>query len=134
MLKILIVDDSKSAQFKIHSILSEFGNCDQAYNGREGVDLFSASLDSGAPYDLVVMDIVMPEMDGLAAASEIGRIQDRHKIPEEKKTKVIMLTSKSDPSHMMKAHFEAGVTTYVTKPFEEKTLIEAMTNLGLLKT
>jgi CheY-like chemotaxis protein len=133
MLKILIVEDSKSAQLKIHSILSEYGQCDQAFNGQEGVDCFNASLQADSIYDLVVMDIVMPIMNGLEAAKEIMRIQDQHRIPEEKRAKIIMLTSKADPSHMMKAHFEAGVETYVTKPFKDSTLIEAIGNLGLFQ-
>ena len=132
MLKILIVDDSKSAQLKILSILSKYGECDQAYNGKEGVDCYKTSLKTNYNYDLIVMDIVMPEMNGLEAAKEIRRIQEQHKIPEEKKAEIIMLTSKADPEHMMKAHFEVGVTSYVTKPFEDKTLIEAMSNLGLI--
>ena len=78
------------------------------------------------------MDIVMPKMDGIEAAKEMIKIQDRYNIPNEKRTKIIMLTSKTDPSHMMQAHFEAGVSTYVTKPFEDKTLIEAMSNMGLI--
>jgi CheY-like chemotaxis protein len=133
MLNILLVDDSKSAQLKILSIFSKYGKCDQAFNGLEGVDLYRASLKSDFSYDLIVMDIVMPKMDGFAAVKEIKNIQERKKIPEEKRAKIIMLTSKADPDHLMKAHFEIGVTNYVTKPFEDKTLIEALGNLGLVE-
>jgi len=133
MFKILLVDDSKSAQLKILSIFSKYGKCDQAFNGQEGVDLFKASLEIDSAYDLIVMDIVMPKMDGFEAVKEIKRIQEKKNIPEEKRAKIIMLTSKADPDHLMKAHFEIGVTTYVTKPFEDKTLIEALSNLGLIE-
>lgn len=133
MLKILLVDDSKSAQLKTHSILSKYGQCDQAYNGAESLELYRNALHANSPYDLVVMDIVMPKMDGFQAAREIMAIQEERNIPEEKKSKIIMLTSKKDPANMMKAHFEIGVKTYITKPFAEETLIEAMTNLGLLE-
>jgi two-component system chemotaxis response regulator CheY len=132
MLNILLVDDSKSAQLKIFSIFSKYGKCDQAFNGREAIDLYKAALDASAPYDLIVMDVVMPQMDGFAAVKEIRNIQEKKNIPEDKRAKIIMLTSKADPDHMMKAHFELGVTKYVTKPFADKTLIEAMSNLGLI--
>lgn len=132
MLKILLVDDSKSAQLKTFSIFSKYGKCDQAFNGRKAIDLYKAALEASAPYDLIVMDIVMPQMDGFAAVKEIRNIQKEKKIPDEKKAKIIMLTSKADPDCLMKAHFALGVTTYVTKPFADKTLIEAMSNLGLL--
>lgn len=133
MLKILLVDDSKSAQQKICSIMSRYGECDQAYNGQEAVEMFTASLKMDSAYDLIVMDIVMPKMDGLEAVKEIRRIQKSEDVPEDQGAKIIMLTSKADPGHMMKAHFEVGVATYITKPFEERTLIEALTNLGLIE-
>lgn len=133
MLKILIVDDSKSAQLKIHSILSQYGLCDQAYNGVEALEYFQVALAGNDLYDLVVMDIVMPKMNGIEAAKEIIKIQDRHNIPDAKRTHIIMLTGKTDPAHLMQAHFEAGVSAYLTKPFEDKTLIEAMNNMGLIE-
>ena len=71
MLKILLVDDSKSAQLKICEILSQYGKCDQAYNGIEAVDFFSKSLQEQTPYDLIIMDLVMPKMDGFEASKKI---------------------------------------------------------------
>lgn len=133
MLKILLVDDSKSAQLKIHEILSKYGECDQAYNGMEALEYFSNSLCNNSQYDLVVMDVVMPKMDGFQAAKEILAIEERENIPVNKRSKIVMLTSKSEPKHMIKAQLEIGVKTYITKPFEEKTLIEALNNLGLLE-
>ena len=133
MLKILLVEDSKSAQLKIHSILSEYGKCDQAYNGHEGVEMYTDSLQTDTAYDLIVMDVVMPQMDGFAAVKEIKRIQEKQSVPDEERPEIIMLTSRADPEYMMKAHFELGVTTYVTKPFEDRTLIEALGNLGLIE-
>jgi two-component system chemotaxis response regulator CheY len=132
MLRILLVDDSKSAQLKILSIVSKYGTCDQAYDGVEALDLVQRSLQANSPYDLIIMDVVMPRMDGFEAVKKIMLLQDAINIPEKDKTKIIMLTSKADPANMMKAHFEIGVKTYLTKPFAEKTLLEAMTNLELI--
>ncbi len=133
MLRILIVDDSISAQLKIKTILSNYGQCDQAYNGKEAVDHFQLSLKNNSVYDLIIMDIVMPEMDGLTAVKKIKEIQDKEEIAEEDRTKIIMLTSKKDSENMMKAHYELGISVYVTKPFEEKTLIESLGNLDLIE-
>lgn len=132
MLKILLVDDSKSAQLKILSIVSKYGQCDQAYNGVEALDRVKQSLQANSPYDLIIMDVVMPRMDGFETVRNIKLLQDAVNIHEKDKAKIIMLTSKADPANMMKAHFEIGVKTYLTKPFEEKTLLEAMTNLELI--
>lgn len=133
MLKILLVDDSKSAQQKIYSILSKYGKCDQASNGVEAVEYFISSVKDNSPYDLIIMDVVMPMMDGFEATKVIMSIQEKENIPEEERAKIIMLTSKADPANMMKAQYEIGVSTYITKPFEEETLVEAMNNLGLFE-
>ena len=100
MLKILLVDDSKSAQQKICSIMSKYGECDQAYNGQEAVELFQASLKTDCAYDLIVMDIIMPKMDGFEAVKEIKKIQEKEKISEEKRTKIVMLTMGLTPLTM----------------------------------
>lgn len=132
MLKILLVDDSKSAQLKIHEILCKYGDCDQAYNGIKAVELFNNSLENNAVYDLIIMDVVMPKMDGFEAAKQIISLQNAKNIAQADQAKIIMLTSKAEPKNMMKAHFEIGVKNYLTKPFEENTLIEMIRNLGLI--
>ncbi len=132
-MNILIVDDSRSARTHISNVLVRYGNCDFAVNGAEAVERFSAALESGTPYDLIIMDIVMPEMDGFAAAEKINRIQEEKNIDAAQLSKMIMLSGQDDPEHMLKAHFETGVEHYITKPFEEKTLVEALTNLGLIE-
>ncbi|MDY7001085.1 MAG: response regulator [Thermodesulfobacteriota bacterium] len=131
MLKILIVDDSRSARLLIESHLVKYGPCDHAAEGKEAMDLFKSALENDG-YDLILMDIEMPEMDGHEAVKRIVEIQDDLDIPEDKRPKIVMVSSRKDPSDMMKAQFEHGADMYITKPFTEKTLIESLINLELL--
>jgi len=132
MLNILIVDDSRSARALLESHLGKYGRCDHAADGKEAVDRFESTLEDNAGYDLILMDIEMPEMDGHSAVKKIVEIQDNLDVPEDNRPKIIMVSSRKDPSDMMKAQFELGADMYITKPFTGKTLIEALINLELL--
>jgi two-component system, chemotaxis family, chemotaxis protein CheY len=133
MLKTLIVDDSKYQRYIIELCLAAYCACDQAGDGEEAVLLFERALQEEAPYDLVILDILMPVMDGHAALQGINALHEQFQIPEERRCKVIMLSSLDDPQNMMRAQLEEGAHAYVTKPFEDETLIEALRNLDLLE-
>jgi len=132
-MKILIVDDSKYQRYLIEITLSKFGQCDQAADGEEAVERYTAALDAGAPYDLVVMDILMPRLDGHEALKRIMALQKNRGIDEAALCKAIMLSSLDDPVNMMQAQFEDGANIYVTKPFDETVLVEALRGLGLVE-
>lgn len=133
MLKTLIVDDSKYQRYIIELCLAPFCVCDQAGDGEEAVLLFERALLEGTPYDLVILDILMPVLDGHGALRGVNDLQERFQIPEERRCKVIMLSSLDDPQNMMRAQLEQGAHAYVTKPFEDETLIEALRNLDLIE-
>ncbi len=132
MARFLIADDSISVQKYLKSILSQYGTCDEALNGQQAVEMFQASVNSGSRYDLAVIDIIMPLMDGVTVLKEIIKIQDETGIQEEDRTKVIILSSLKNAEQIE----EAVVTTdtggvYITKPFDDKTFNEALINLGI---
>lgn len=130
-MRILIVDDSKYQRFLVQSNLSDYGACDEAHDGVQGVEMFKQAMEEGHPYDLVVMDILMPNMDGHTALRQIIAMQEAAGVPEDAQAKSLMLSTLTDPQTMLVAQFESGADMYLTKPFEGKTLIEAFENLCL---
>lgn len=102
--KILIVDDMKMIRTAIKRYLSTLGydNTVEASNGKEAVELFS----SEHP-DFVFMDIVMPEMTGNLALSEIRKT--------DKKTPIVMMTSVAEEG-MVRECLAAGILGYALKP------------------
>jgi two-component system chemotaxis response regulator CheY len=131
-MKILIVDDSKYQRYLIDLALAKYGKCDQVADGEEAVASYRAALEQGAPYDLVLMDILMPNMDGHEAVRRIGALQQTAALPDEKRSKIVMLSSLDDPVNMMQAQFEDGAHAYLTKPFDEVVLVETLASLGLI--
>ncbi len=131
MLKILIVDDSKYQRYTIQTALAGYGNCDEASNGQEAVQMFANALQNETGYDLVIMDILMPVMNGHVALRKIMDIQNL--LPDTvNRAKAIMLSSLDDPQNMMEAQFDSGADYYITKPFDENTLVEALQALELI--
>jgi len=132
VLEILIVDDSDSLRFILKAFFKNHGRCREAVNGRQAVEMVKKSLDEGPRFDAILMDIMMPEMDGLQATKTIMEMLDERDVPREERPRVIMLTCLNDPRHMMEAQYKNGASAYITKPFERDILFETLANLGLM--
>ena len=70
-MKTLIADDELVSRKKMEKIMEAFGECKTVETGKAAVAAFSESLKNGEPFDLVTLDIMMPDMDGLRALVEI---------------------------------------------------------------
>ncbi len=116
--RILVVEDDVRNVFALSSVLEPKGAIVEiARNGREAIDTLKRSLDRAAPpIDLVLMDIMMPEMDGLTAMREI------RKRPEWKKLPIIALTAKAMRDDQEKC-LAAGANDYIAKPLDVEKLL-----------
>src|SRR5512138_244234 len=92
-LKCLIVDDDEMGRELIAHCLEGIAACTGAADGAEAVQEFRAALESGSPFDLIILDIVMPNMDGHAAGKEIRRIEKEKGIPLAQQVKIVVLTA-----------------------------------------
>lgn len=109
MLSILIVDD----EIKIREVVKEYAKvsgyeCDEATNGLQAIEKVKSR-----DYDCIILDIMMPELDGFSACKKIKEIKD---IP------VIMLSARTEEDDKLFS-FDMGVDDYVVKPFSPKELM-----------
>ncbi|MHC4087908.1 MAG: response regulator transcription factor [Planctomycetota bacterium] len=130
-LKMLIVEDDFPSCKILEEYLSEYGDCTTAANGVEGVDAFKNALDAGTPYDLVCLDIMMPEMDGHEALRTIRKIEQEHGIFDPSGVSVIMTTAKDRSRDMIEA-FDEGCASYIVKPIDQEKLGAEMQKLDLI--
>lgn len=108
-MKILVVDDEELIRNVIKEYLVvEAYEVDEASDGMSAIEMVKNN-----DYDLIVMDIMMPKMDGYQACKEIKKIKD---IP------FIMLSARSEEYDKL-IGFDLGVDDYVTKPFSPKELV-----------
>jgi two-component system, chemotaxis family, chemotaxis protein CheY len=129
-MRMLIVDDDFYCRNMLHEIMKPYAQCDIAVNGEEAVCAFKQALEDGKGYDLVCLDLVMPEMDGQQALREIRAIEKDFNIHIEEAAKVIVTTMLDDRKETHDAFFLGGATSYLVKPIEEDKLIKEMKNLG----
>lgn len=119
MAKILIVDDAEFLRVRISRMLANEGyEIAEAENGAEAVSAYK----DDKP-DMVLMDITMPEMDGLAALREIQNID-----PE---AKIVMLTALGQESVVLEA-IKAGAKDFIVKPFEHARVMSAISKYAPL--
>ncbi|MEI7661661.1 MAG: response regulator, partial [Bacteroidota bacterium] len=111
---ILVVEDNEFNRFIARSILVKWNiRVDMAANGREAIDMVRQK-----SYDLILMDMQMPELDGYSATTIIRKELGIT-------TKVIALTAFATKEAIDRS-YEAGMNGYITKPFEEETLFATL--------
>jgi two-component system chemotaxis response regulator CheY len=131
-LKILIAEDDFTCRKLLQSFLSDSGDCFVAINGREAVDAVKDSLDENQPYDLICLDIMMPEVDGHEALESIRRIESERGIIGLDGVKVIITSALDDSTNVMGA-FKTGCEAYIVKPISKQNLLDEMEKLGLIE-
>ncbi|MFW5498475.1 MULTISPECIES: response regulator [unclassified Maridesulfovibrio] len=132
-MRILIVEDELASRKYLTHVMTSYGQCDAVENGAEALQAFIDALESGSRYDLICLDIMMPEMDGQEALKEIREIEKEHGIPHNLETKVMMTSALDDPSNVVEAYYKGGASIYLTKPLDVEKIREAMVELGFLK-
>jgi twitching motility two-component system response regulator PilH len=116
--KILIVDDSATNRHALSEMLSKHGyKCSLAASGKEAIEKARAEKP-----DMILMDVVMPDMDGYQATRAITRDEETKNIP------VILCTSKNLETDRIWG-VRQGARDYVSKPVDEKELLKKITAL-----
>ena len=116
MARILIVDDAEFLRMRISKMLVAEGyEVMEAENGLQAVEKYKTEKP-----DAVLMDITMPEMDGLTALKQIKAY--------DAKAKIVMLTALGQESVVLEA-IKSGARDFVVKPFERERVMSAITKL-----
>ncbi len=129
-MKILIVDDNFINRKQLKFMLSELGESDLANDGKESIEAIELAYDEGKYYDLICMDIMMPQMDGMEALEAIRQFEKDKGMPAEDGAKIIMISTVDDKSSIIKS-FRSGCESYVVKPVVKHKLLETIKNLNI---
>ena len=109
-LKVLVVDDESRMRKLVRDFLTKDGYLVvEAADGEEAVDIFMSDKDIA----LIILDVMMPKLDGYGVAEEVRKISD---VP------IIMLTAKSDEKDELRG-FDLGIDEYIAKPFSPRILV-----------
>ena len=130
-MRTLIVEDIKFLGLVLQRILEPISESDWAPDGEKAIELYTKAFYRNEPYDLICLDIMMPKMDGQQVLKMIREFEKAVELPDEKRVKIIMISSLSDVRHVCSA-MEQGCNAYITKPFDRLKIIEEIEKVGLL--
>jgi two-component system chemotaxis response regulator CheY len=131
-MKCLIVDDDKLCREMIAEYLKGRGALDMASNGQEALDKYQAAIESNAPYDLILLDVIMPGMDGHEAAKAIRSSEKERGISPDKGVSIIVLTSLNTPKDAIESYVSAQSSAHLIKPVTRDKLLLTLNKLGLI--
>ena len=130
-MKILIVEDTFVHRTVLYNYIKPYGHCGIAKDGNEAMLAFRNALVQGEPFDLICLDIVLPELDGISVLQQIRKIEKDKHIEKNKLAKIIMTSSLNEKKTVVEA-IQAQCDGYLVKPFEKEELLELLKKLGLL--
>lgn len=131
-MKILILEDEPTTAVLLRKIMSRFGDVDLARDGKEAMDFYMKSVDVASPYDLICLDIMVPEIDGQEVLRQI-RLSEENLGRDNVKDmiKIVMITALQDSDNLMTA-FNAQSDGYIFKPFNIEKIEKTLKKLDLI--
>ena len=130
-MRTLVVEDDFTSRLFLQELLSQYGECHIAVNGKEAVDAFRAAKAARRSYNLICMDVMMPEMDGQTALQEIRAIEKADDVLPNYAATIVMTTALDDSKSVMQA-YEAQCDAYILKPIDTAKLLDYLKLLRLI--
>ncbi|QWR76540.1 response regulator [Candidatus Magnetomonas plexicatena] len=131
-MRILIAEDDFTSRTLLQHFLTPFGDVDVTVNGAEAVEAFMLAMDEGLGYDLICLDIMMPELDGLKALKNIRDKEKAMGITPNEEVKIVMTTALDSAKDVLDAYYRGGCNDYLTKPIDTKKLQTLLKNYGFI--
>ena len=128
-MKILIAEDDFVSRKLVNTMLSPLGEVDIAVNGNEAIIAVKMSLRNNQPYDLICLDILMPEVDGIMALKKIRQLEAQKGLNPETRSKIFMTTAVSDKNYVVAAA-QADCDGFLVKPITKDRLFDEIRKHG----
>ena len=129
-MKSLVAEDDATSRKLLQTFLSRFGKCDIAFDGNEAVSAVVLALQSHQEYDLVCMDLRMPQMDGQEAIREIRK--QEASAGALRAAKIIVTTIHTDTEDIARALL-GRCDAYLVKPIDTGKLKQELKAMGLIQ-
>ena len=131
-MKVLIVEDDAVSRKMIEMIMKPLTKeYSLAKDGEIALDFFNESVESKSNYDLVLLDIMLPKMDGQTLLLKFRQKEKEYNLLGNKGSKIIMVSALGDAGNVMEA-FKNQCDGYLTKPYNKNSLMIELKKLELI--
>ncbi len=130
-MKTLIVEDDFTSRLLLQEFLGIYGVTHIAVNGKEAMEAVRLAFEADKPYDLICLDIRMPEMDGMEVLRQIRQHEELLSIASTKTSRIVMTTAVEDMKNVFDA-YKNLCDGYLTKPIQKAKLLEKLREMKLI--
>ena len=131
-MKCLIVEDNEFSREALRLFLAPHAEMELATDGQEGVELFESALAGGKGFDLVLLDVVMPKLDGQQALRRMRQAEKEKGVAAQQKAVIIMTTALTSAEQMEQALWDGDCTDYLVKPIVRADLLALLRRYRLI--
>lgn len=128
-MKILIIDDNVVSRKILSNLLKDYGRVDEASGGLKAIDVVQKAIDEKANYDLILLDIIMPNMDGQEVLSAIRSLETEAGLTDSQRVKIVMATSLVDLEAVHES-IRRKADGYLTKPITREKIEAELSRLN----
>lgn len=115
-MRALIVEDEYISRTLLSEFLAPYATCDIAIDGREALEILKKAYENNERYDLVCLDIMMPELDGHEVLSNLRQMEHDRNLADDQLATVFMTTALDDAKNIMNAFTMGRCQAYLIKP------------------
>lgn len=130
-LKSLIVEDDATSRMIMQEYLEEYGPCDAVSHGHDALKAFEHAYESGDSYQLVCLDIMMPDMNGHEVLVALRQYENDKKVGGHAGARIVMTTALGDAKNVVRA-FKEQCEGYLVKPITKEVLRDKLQELHLI--
>ena len=130
--KALIVDDVEANCRVLKACLEPFdGHADAVHEARAAIDSFHNAWKLDAPYQVIFLDVKMPQIGGIKLLQILRTMEEKMNVPQERRARIIMVTCDSDSQTQLES-WEHGCDGYFVKPINRIKLSECLKKFGII--
>jgi len=130
-MKSLVVEDDIISRTVLQEMLNSFGTVNSVENGNDALAAVEKALIENDYYQLICLDIMMPEMDGQTTLRNIRTLEEKHTIPASSSAKIIMTSALNDFTSIRKSYADL-CDGYLIKPIDKNRLVIELRKLELV--
>jgi len=130
-MKVLIIDNDLESRRTLQRLLLNIcTECVRAGRAEKGLEVFEMAIEDEKPFDLITLDMELPDINGIELLDNLRFLEDENEIPEDKKSKILMVATQGNQKIIDQA-FAAGCNEYLIKPIKKQKLHGLLQKIGI---